>query len=71
MRVLRKNVWPATVRITSDNHKPLAKWCEDNCGYRFQGWYSYKAYAHPVDTVIYAFKDEQTAMVFKLRWVGE
>jgi len=70
MRVLKKDIWPAVVNITAEKHTEMILWCEVNCGRRFRDWYSYKVYGAS-NTVIYAFKDEPTAMVFKLRWVGE
>lgn len=64
MRKLKTNVWPYTIAIQSNNFSP-DQWCSDNVGRRFADWYSYDDSRRKR---VYAFKDEATLLVFKLKW---
>ena len=64
MRKLKKEVWPFQTTIKSTNES-IDKWCEETLGRRFRDWYGYYS---PDEGRIYAFKDEATLIVFKLRW---
>lgn len=64
MRKLKTEVWPYQVR-TKLLSLAVDEWCTENLGYRFREWYSYYT-TH--DERIFAFKDEATLLVFKLRW---
>jgi hypothetical protein len=64
VRKLKKEVWPFQITIKTTN-EGIDKWCEENLGKRFQEWYGYYT-TH--EERIFAFKDEATLLVFKLRW---
>ena len=78
MRILKKEVWPYRVclpqidlaagEILKVKEDPAA-WCKENAGRRFRDWYSY--FQTNNGTIIYAFKDAKTAMIFKIRWGGK
>jgi hypothetical protein len=68
MRQLKRSIWPHQIALYDLDTKTLediSKWCTEHLGYRFQGWYSYifngKEY-------VFAFKDDATLLVFKLKW---
>lgn len=69
MRKLKHKVWPHQIVVKvgiGDSHDVgMAKWCNENLGFRFKQWYSYSTGA---DNRLYAFKDESTLLVFKLKW---
>lgn len=64
MRKLNKKVWPYQIAIKSDNESEIDLWCRDNIGLRFRQWYGYMY----KDKRMYAFGDEATLLVFKIRW---
>jgi hypothetical protein len=64
MRKLNKKVWPYQVQVKSENDGDIDQWCKDNIGIRFRQWYGYMY----KDRRMYAFTDEGTLLVFKLRW---
>lgn len=64
MRALKKNVWPYQVIVKPDTPAVVDDWCIQNIGRRFNDWFGYNT----SDKRIYAFKDETTPLVFKLRW---
>jgi hypothetical protein len=64
VRKLKKNVWPYQVLMKPDAPTLIDIWCTENLGRRFNDWFSYNS----EDKRIYAFKDEATLLVFKLRW---
>lgn len=67
MRKLKKHVWPYQITVPSspENAKGDA-WCKSNIGQRFKDWYSFDTdYGRKR---IFAFKDEETLLVFKLKW---
>ncbi len=66
MRQLKKEFWPYSTRLynVADNVDP-DKWCRETVGYRFKDWYSY---SFDSKERMYAFKDEATLLVFKLKW---
>jgi hypothetical protein len=43
----------------------MDEWCSEGVGRRFKDWYGYNTWDKKR---IYAFKDEQTLLVFKLIW---
>lgn len=73
-RVLRKEVWPFQLLVrmdalsTTNSVEKLLEvenWCAEYIGNRFNEWYSYNlGDKHR----IFAFKDEATLLVFKLKW---
>lgn len=69
MRKLKKDIWPyqANLKIRSDSgiDEEITKWCNENLGYRFSQWFSY--WMEP-ERRLYAFKDSETLLVFKLKW---
>jgi hypothetical protein len=65
MRQLKASIWPFTVKIYNDNTTTVDDWCKENLGHRFNEWYSYN---DGNSGRKYAFKDERTLLVFKLRW---
>jgi len=65
MRKLKQQVWPFQIKIMNNGPiKPIDDWCAENLGRRFNEWFSYDW----EDKRVYAFKDEATLIVFKLRW---
>lgn len=64
MRKLKKELWPFQIILKSGSEE-IDKWCEEAIGRRFLDWYGYY---YQDNTKIYAFKDEATLLVFKLRW---
>lgn len=64
MRKLKTETWPFQISIKSGNSN-IDEWCEETLGRRFRDWYGYNT-TH--EERIYAFKDEATLIVFKLRW---
>jgi len=64
VRKLKQEVWPHQIRIKHDGLTTIDDWCAENIGKRFNEWFSYNA----EDKRVYAFKDEATLIVFKLRW---
>lgn len=65
MRVLKKAIWPTTAVLT-DNTKEsddiIKDWCNLNIGKSC--WIRYISGTQQV----YAFRDEQSLLLFKLRW---
>lgn len=64
MRKLNKKVWPYQVRVLIEKPEEIDQWCRENIGLRFQQWYGYMY----ENKRMYAFSDEGTLLVFKLRW---
>jgi len=76
MRKLKKEVWPHQVCLPQIDlaagqflkvEEDPGAWCRTHVGRRFQDWYSY---LQTDGRVIYAFKDPQMALFFKLLWSG-
>jgi hypothetical protein len=73
VRHLKKDIWPYQIFIklefgwitSVEELTSIDTWCTQNVGNRFREWYSYNLDG---GTKIYAFKDEATLLVFKLRW---
>jgi hypothetical protein len=69
VRKLKKNVWPyqsvLNLEIDDQQDKEMVKWCNETIGLRFRDWYSY---SFNRNRRIYAFKDEATLLVFKIKW---
>ena len=64
VRVLRKEIWPYQVVLRNESDEPLA-WCKEYVGRRFRDWYSYNMSSK---SIVYAFRDEHTLLIFKLKW---
>lgn len=64
MRKLNKSIWPVQT-IVIDYEGKIEQWCKDILGRRFRDWYSYDS----DNGRVYAFRDEETLLVFKLRWM--
>lgn len=64
MRKLKHDVWPYQITIKSTDES-IDKWCVESLGQRFREWYGYYT-TH--EERIYAFKDEATLLVFKIKW---
>lgn len=64
MRKLKIGVWPFQI-TTCNLDKEIDKWCEEYLGYRFRNWYSY--FINDRERV-FAFKDSETLLIFKLKW---
>lgn len=64
MRKLKQEIWPYQTSVKSVNEESIDDWCIENIGRRFREWYGY---TH-TNGKVYAFKDEATLIVFKLRW---
>lgn len=69
MRKLKKEIWPYSlrlnVRIDSGVDIDILDWSRSHIGKRFRDWYSY---SFGKDDRIYAFRDSETLLVFKLKW---
>ena len=65
MRILKKEIWPFRIALRDPDIEATDNWCRENIGYRFRDWYSYSLEGH---NRLYAFKDESTLLVFKLKW---
>ena len=70
MRKLKKNIWPYQIGIEVEHNDPvndtMLEWCSDLIGIRFKDWYSY--YSYSLKIRVYAFKDRETLLIFKLKW---
>lgn len=68
MRELKKDIWPyrLCLEVGSDDlmSDQISAWIKDHMGFRFKDWYSYTFDR----TTIYAFRDSEAMMVFKLKW---
>lgn len=65
MRKLKHEVWPHQIVLRGGQDTDIAKWCWKNVGLRFQDWYGYDiGDGHR----LYAFKDTETLLTFKLTW---
>lgn len=79
MRKLKRNIWPHIVSVPDvkitvgqffhgyKGFGEIEDWCNKNVGIRFRDWYSYKI---EDKSKIFAFKDTETLLVFKLKWGG-
>lgn len=69
MRKLKHDVWPCQINLKiRQNDKiddEIFKWCNETIGLRFKNWFSY---SYGVEDRLYAFKDSETLLVFKLKW---
>lgn len=69
MRKLRTEVWPYQITlphgIDQKANDEVFKWCNEAIGLRFKDWFSY---SYDLDKTLYAFKDEATLVIFKLKW---
>ena len=65
MRKLKKEVWPYEIHVKTAT-KEMDEWCGLHLGRRFQDWYRY--YSDSLEKTIFAFKEEETLLVFKLKW---
>lgn len=69
MRKLKQEIWPhqISLKIRQDDkvETEMVAWCNENLGHRFKQWFSY---SFDVENRLYAFKDEGTLLVFKLKW---
>ncbi len=67
MRQLKRDIWPYAIALhnADEESKSITEWCTETVGYRFRDWYSYSVKGH---NRVYAFKDEDTLLVFKLKW---
>ena len=65
MRKLKHDVWPHQIILRGGQDEAIARWCWDNCGRRFQDWYGYMT---DDNNRLYAFKDTETLLTFKIRW---
>jgi len=64
MRKLKHDIWPHQIILKGGQDEAIARWCCGNCGCRFRDWYSYKI----DNNRLYAFKDTETLLTFKLTW---
>ncbi|HEY6435442.1 MAG TPA: hypothetical protein VIY47_02550 [Ignavibacteriaceae bacterium] len=64
MRKLKKEVWPFQIIIKTEEFS-VDEWCTESFGRRFETWYSYNI---EVGKRIFAFKEEECLLLFKLRW---
>lgn len=78
MRKLKRDIWPHSVSVpdqrvangvyqTYKGFKEIDDWCNKNVGIRFRDWYSYELNDK---AKVFAFKDTETLLVFKLKWGG-
>ena len=66
MRKLKTELWPYQITIpVSNNGKLDDRWCDAYIGRRFRDWYSFNV---DHNKRLFAFKDEETLLVFKLKW---
>lgn len=65
MRYLNKIVWPyqTTLKVIHTGGV-MDRWCNEYIGKQCSDWYAFTDYGR----TIYAFKDEQSLLVFKLTW---
>jgi hypothetical protein len=65
MRHLNKKVWPYQISMVGHMMYILNDWCADTLGKENKNWYSYEIW----DNVrIYAFRDSEILLAFKLTW---
>jgi hypothetical protein len=69
VRKLKKEVWPYQINLKIHNDDKIDgeifRWCNESIGHRFKHWFGY---SFGENTKLYAFKDEETLLVFKLKW---
>lgn len=66
MRVLNKSYWPYTITLRSPTDaNDIEEWLKSAIGRRFKEYYSYSL---DRNIVTYGFKDEESLLVFKLKW---
>jgi hypothetical protein len=65
VRQLNKKVWPFTIKLKGTNNDYYT-WCSESLGKMYSNWYLYEEGS---ETTI-AFKDEESLLVFKLRWAN-
>lgn len=66
VRKLKREIWPHQIVLKGSREDvDIAKWCWANCGRRFQDWYGYDI---GDGKRLYAFKDTETLLTFKLTW---
>lgn len=53
------------VRNKDEIDQEIHNWCTETIGHRFLQWFSYSM---DIDKRVYSFKDEETLLVFKLKW---
>jgi len=66
MRVLNKKYWPVSIRVDSDMTSKMCIWCRQQTGIEYGDWIVHESGTGDV----FAFKHEDTALIFKLKWGG-
>ena len=65
VRSLNKKYWPYQIELkTSINWQLMDEWCRTSMGNYYTDWYSFNRRGN----TIYGFRDEQSLLVFKLKW---
>ena len=70
MRYLKKDLWPYQTDIGWAQNEPvktqieIRAWCETCIGKRSEDWFDYPQ----AGRIIFAFKDKDSLLVFKITW---
>lgn len=64
MRHLKRITWPHQVIIRNEIVADICNWCRLHAGIQMKEWMWFTQY----DDAVFAFKDESTYIMFKLRW---
>lgn len=64
MRHLKRSTWPYQATLRNEVVADICNWCRQNAGAQMHEWMWFTQY----NDAIFAFKDEATYLMFKLRW---
>jgi hypothetical protein len=67
VRQLKKELWPYLLRLAVDRTED--EWLNKNIGKYHEEWYRY--YQSGTEEIIYAFKNAEDMLVFKLKYGGK
>lgn len=66
VRHLNRKLWPFQTEIRiKESRSNIDGWCSTNIGKQSSEWYSYSEHG---SITTYAFRDEQSLLVFKITW---
>ena len=64
MRHLKRDTWPYQIMIRNEVVTDICDWCRQCAGTQMKEWVWFTRY----DDAVFAFNDESTYIMFKLRW---
>jgi len=69
-RQLNKKIWPYRTKVRSEKHYEIFKWCVSTIG-DYHDRFMLSVIDFDTDERLYYFKDEESMLMFKLRWSSE